>query len=93
MTGARHAKTPADAVRDAEVVITCFPESHNVQALLDGPDGLSSAMIRGATLTRISPSSILELGRRGQPRLHRACPEVSPLPQSYLAQFGAPSRR
>ena len=40
-----------------------------------------------------SDLSILELGRRGQPRLHRACPEVSPLPQSYLAQFGAPSRR
>ena len=26
----RHALTPADAVRDAEVVITCFPESKHV---------------------------------------------------------------
>src|SRR5436309_9516296 len=49
-TGARHASTPADAVRDADVVITCFPESHNVQALLDGPDGLIAGLKRGSTL-------------------------------------------
>ena len=52
-------------------------------------DGIGTPESRSAA----SDSSILELGRRGQPRLHRACPEVSPLPQSYLAQFDAPSRR
>ena len=46
----RHALSPADAVRDAEVVITCFPESKHVQALLDGPDGLIAGLQRGATL-------------------------------------------
>jgi 3-hydroxyisobutyrate dehydrogenase len=49
-TGARHALTPADAVRDAEVVITCFPESHHVAALLDGPDGLLAGMMSDSTL-------------------------------------------
>src|SRR4051812_21979000 len=49
-TGARHATTPADAVRDADVVITCFPESRHVHGLLDGPDGLLAAMKPGSTL-------------------------------------------
>jgi hypothetical protein len=52
-----------------------------------------SASMSPESRSAVSDSSILELGRRGQLRLHRACPEVSPLPQSYLAQFGAPSRR
>jgi len=49
-TGARHGSTPADTVRDADVVITCFPESHHVQALLDGPDGLLAGMKIGSAL-------------------------------------------
>jgi 3-hydroxyisobutyrate dehydrogenase len=47
---ARQAATPADAVRDADVVITCFPESRNVHALLEGPEGLLAGMKRGSTL-------------------------------------------
>src|SRR4029079_17256420 len=39
-TGARHAATPAEAVRGAEAVITCLPPSHDVYGLLDGPDGI-----------------------------------------------------
>jgi 3-hydroxyisobutyrate dehydrogenase len=49
-TGARHAKTPADAARDADVVITCLPVSPDVLALVDGPDGLLAGMKRGSTL-------------------------------------------
>src|SRR6185312_10234487 len=49
-TGARHAKTPADAARDADVVITCLPVSRDVQNLLDGDDGLLAGLSRGATL-------------------------------------------
>lgn len=49
-TGARHAKTPADAARDADVVITCLPVSRDVLALLDGPDGLLAGMKKGSTL-------------------------------------------
>jgi 3-hydroxyisobutyrate dehydrogenase len=47
---ARHALTPADAVRGARVVITCFPVSADVEALLGGPDGLLAGLERGSTL-------------------------------------------
>jgi 3-hydroxyisobutyrate dehydrogenase len=49
-TGARHAATPADAARDADVVITCLSTSPDVYSLLDGPDGLLAGMKRGSTL-------------------------------------------
>src|SRR5215217_2853060 len=48
--GVTHAPTPADAARGAEVVITCFPVSADVEALLDGGDGLLAGMAKGATL-------------------------------------------
>ncbi|MBI3568568.1 MAG: NAD(P)-dependent oxidoreductase [Gemmatimonadetes bacterium] len=46
----RHAATPADAARGADVVITCLPTSHDVAALLDGPDGLLAGMAKGTVL-------------------------------------------
>jgi 3-hydroxyisobutyrate dehydrogenase len=46
--GARHAATPADAVRDADVVITCFSTSPDVYSILDGPDGLLAGLKKGA---------------------------------------------
>jgi 3-hydroxyisobutyrate dehydrogenase len=49
-SGARHAPTPADAARDADVIITCLSTSPDVYSLLDGPDGLLAGMKRGATL-------------------------------------------
>ena len=49
-SGARHAATPADAARGADVVITCFPVSADVEAVLDGPDGLLAGTSRGALL-------------------------------------------
>lgn len=49
-TGARQAPTPADAARNADVIITCLPTSPDVFALLDGPDGLLAGIKRGATL-------------------------------------------
>jgi 3-hydroxyisobutyrate dehydrogenase len=48
--GARHAATPADAARDADVVVTCMPTSQDVASLLDGPDGLLAGLGDGATL-------------------------------------------
>ncbi|MBX3132016.1 MAG: NAD(P)-dependent oxidoreductase [Gemmatimonadaceae bacterium] len=48
--GATHAATPADAARGADIVITCFPVSRDVEALLDGPDGLLAGMSTGSTL-------------------------------------------
>ena len=50
VTGARLATTPADAARDADVVITCLPTSPDVAALLDGAEGLLAGMRRGAVL-------------------------------------------
>lgn len=47
---ATHAATPAEAARGADVVITCFPVSRDVEALLDGPDGLLAGLAAGATL-------------------------------------------
>ena len=47
---ARVAPTPAEAARDADVVITCLPTSHEVEALLDGADGLLAGLRSGATL-------------------------------------------
>lgn len=49
-TGARLAETPRDAVSDADLVLTCLPTSAEVEALLDGPDGLLAGMRRGALL-------------------------------------------
>jgi 3-hydroxyisobutyrate dehydrogenase len=48
--GARHAATPADAARDADVVVTCMPTSQDVASLLDGPEGLIAGLGNGATL-------------------------------------------
>jgi len=46
----RVAASPADAARGAEIVITCFPVSADVERLLEGPDGLLAGMAKGATL-------------------------------------------
>jgi 3-hydroxyisobutyrate dehydrogenase len=48
--GVRAASTPADAARGADVVITCFPVSSDVESILDGPEGLIAGLTRGATL-------------------------------------------
>lgn len=48
--GAVHAASPAEAARGADVVITCFPISGDVEALLDGPDGLLAGLAPGSTL-------------------------------------------
>jgi len=44
---ARAADTPAQAVKGAQVVITCLSTSHNVAELLDGPDGLLAELASG----------------------------------------------
>jgi 3-hydroxyisobutyrate dehydrogenase len=44
------APTPAAVARGADVVITCFPVSGDVERLLDGPDGLLAGLATGAVL-------------------------------------------
>lgn len=48
--GGRVASTPALAAHGADVVITCLPVSRDVEALLDGPDGLLTSLAKGATV-------------------------------------------
>jgi 3-hydroxyisobutyrate dehydrogenase len=48
--GVRHATTPADAARGADVVITCFPVSADVESVLEGEQGLLATMPRGSAL-------------------------------------------
>jgi 3-hydroxyisobutyrate dehydrogenase len=45
---ARVAGTPREAARDSDVIITCLPTSREVEALLDGPDGLLAGLRNGA---------------------------------------------
>ncbi|HVZ77702.1 MAG TPA: NAD(P)-binding domain-containing protein, partial [Gemmatimonadaceae bacterium] len=47
-TGATAARTPAEAVRGADVIITCLSTSRDVAALLDGPDGILAGASSGA---------------------------------------------
>ena len=45
--GARQAATPREAAEGAAVVLTCLPTSREVEALLDGPDGLEAGLAPG----------------------------------------------
>ena len=46
----RVAASPAEAAKDADVVITCLPVSRDVESLLEGPTGLLATMKEGSTL-------------------------------------------
>ena len=46
----RSAASPAEAAKDADVVISCFPLSRDVESVLDGPTGLLATMKTGSTL-------------------------------------------
>jgi 3-hydroxyisobutyrate dehydrogenase len=48
--GVRQAKTPADAARGAQIIITCFSTSPDVYSVLDGPDGLLAGVEPGAVI-------------------------------------------
>jgi 3-hydroxyisobutyrate dehydrogenase len=46
----RRASSPGDGAREADVVITCLPSSREVEALLDGEQGLLANMRKGTLL-------------------------------------------
>lgn len=48
--GARAADTPREAASGADIVLTCLPTSREVEALLEGPDGLLGGLDPGAIL-------------------------------------------
>jgi 3-hydroxyisobutyrate dehydrogenase len=69
---ARVARTPAEAVAGADVVITCLPSSAEVESVVHGENGILNAMRKGAVLVDCtsgdpptSRSIAAELGGRG----------------------------
>jgi 3-hydroxyisobutyrate dehydrogenase len=69
---ARVARTPAEAVDGADVVITCLPSSAEVESVVHGENGILNAMRKGAVLVDCtsgdpptSRSIAAELGGRG----------------------------
>ena len=53
-SGATRAITPADVARQATVIITMVPDSPDVELVLDGPNGVFSALQPGATIIDMS---------------------------------------
>jgi len=47
---ARVAPTPREAAASVDIVVTCLPTSREVEAVLEGPDGLLAGLRRGALL-------------------------------------------
>ena len=75
-TGARLAATPADAARDADVVITCLPDSPDVESLLDGDDGLLAGHRRGAHCSSTARPATRRR-RAGSPRVSPSAASAS----------------
>ena len=65
------AATPRQAAAAAEVVITCLPTSREVEALLEGPDGLEQGLTPGSLLidcTSGDPATSRRIAGRLAPR-------------------------
>ena len=65
--GARRGETPADAVRDAEVVVTMVTDPPALEAVLFGPDGAAAAIPETATLidmSTVGPTAIASAAER-----------------------------
>ena len=61
--GAAAAATAADAARTADVVLTCFPTSREVEAVLDAPDGILAALRDGTLLVDCTSGDPATSGR------------------------------
>jgi 3-hydroxyisobutyrate dehydrogenase len=70
VSGARRSTTSADAVRDAEVVITMVTDPPALEAVLFGPDGAATAIPDAATLidmSTVGPTEIASVVERVAP--------------------------
>jgi 3-hydroxyisobutyrate dehydrogenase len=68
--GARRSTTPADAVRDEEVVITMVTDPPALEDVLFGPDGAAPAIPESATLidmSTVGPTEIASVAQRLAP--------------------------
>jgi 3-hydroxyisobutyrate dehydrogenase-like beta-hydroxyacid dehydrogenase len=62
--GAKEAKTPAEVAKNSDIVILCVTGSPQVEALIDGPDGLAAGAQKGLIVVDCStsqPDSTLKL--------------------------------
>lgn len=75
--GARFAKTPADASRDADLVISMLGDDHAVESLSLGPDGIADGLARDAIHVSCSTLSIGLAGRLAQAHSSRGQGYVS----------------
>lgn len=66
--GVEHAPTPRALATGRDVVFTCLPNSPEVEALLDGPDGLEAGLAEGSVLVDFT-SGIPAVSRRLAGRL------------------------
>jgi 2-hydroxy-3-oxopropionate reductase len=65
--GARRAQSPAEVAREATRIITMVPDSPDVERVLDGPDGVFSAMQPGTIvidMSSIAPGTARRLAAR-----------------------------
>jgi 2-hydroxy-3-oxopropionate reductase len=65
--GAKAATSPADVARHATVVITMLPDTPDVERVLTGPDGVLTAIQKGALvidMSSISPAATERLAER-----------------------------
>ena len=65
-TGARAAGTPAEASRDADVVVTMLTDGPAVLAVLDGPDGVLAGARAGAVVVDCSTTGAEHARRAAQ---------------------------
>ncbi len=61
----RRASSPADAARDAQIVITMLPTSAHVRDALFGADGAAAALQPGALVIEMSTGDAVETDRLG----------------------------
>jgi 2-hydroxy-3-oxopropionate reductase len=67
--GAEAVNTPADVARKADIIITMVPDSPDVEAVLEGPNGVFSALKRGSLLidnSTIRPAVARRLATRAK---------------------------
>ncbi|AQZ49942.1 2-hydroxy-3-oxopropionate reductase [Martelella mediterranea] len=65
--GAVAASSPAEAARDADIVILMLPDTPDVEAVLFGPDGVAETLTEGSLvidMSSISPVATKEFARR-----------------------------
>jgi len=65
--GATAAGTPADAARDAEIVIVIVPDTPDVEQVLFGKDGVATSLAKGALvidMSSISPVETVQFAER-----------------------------